>query len=428
MENISMEIEQIIKLLDEIMKNDSYNDEELNDLKSKIKETLNDLKLKKLEHMLEILTKKKLGQSYDDINTDEIDKEIAILTNALETIENNNLIEINNIVNNFNVNNFESSESVAPVVKGGASEKEFKSKEIEDQNFEESSSKELKAIDVYDIDRQLTEVGKPEEKYEDEKTNEKKEKSTFEIDYKDIIDERPFFNTTPNDLVVETDDIILNTEVTEQGVIADSISQLCIHIYNDVVNGIEKLDKVRLDGKKENPNAKYISTKSGDDEKYYFHKGIDDVAELPYGEYINVDEVLDAIQKYYEKNRNTVYTVKEQNKEFSISVTKLKKIEKLLKKCNMLYLVKNKKLTKGDFVAVYGKKAFSNYFDIKINDKINTSTKEGTYVNSVDLIAMLSSLLKSKNKQLEWLREIKKGIDFKDKENTDEEETIKHNK
>ena len=165
-----------------------------------------------------------------------------------------------------------------------------------------------------------------------------------------------------------------------------------------------------------------------DDEKYYFHKGIDDVAELPYGEYINVDEVLDAIQKYYEKNRNTVYTVKEQNKEFSISVTKLKKIEKLLKKCNMLYLVKNKKLTKGDFVAVYGKKAFSNYFDIKINDKINTSTKEGTYVNSVDLIAMLSSLLKSKNKQLEWLREIKKGIDFKDKENTDEEETIKHNK
>lgn len=226
-----------------------------------------------------------------------------------------------------------------------------------------------------------------------------------------------------NDLIDERTPIILNTQVTEQGIIANSMDQLCQHIYCDIIEELEKSDKIKYDIDKDFGN-RYLDVGSQGHFSYY-NIGEDDlVAGLPYGEYFNEEDAIKAIESYAEKNKGTTYIVTEQNEAYNISESKIKKIHKVLKTCSMLLLIKRGKMTESDVISVYGKRRLEKYSKRKDNHvEIEANVKTGSYIHWKDLTSMLERILKSKINQLEWTKYV---VQSNEEKISEDEETIKH--
>lgn len=188
-----------------------------------------------------------------------------------------------------------------------------------------------------------------------------KNKEPFElnIDYnKDTNDEFSNFETENSvDSSVESN---FDSEVDENTIMLNSMDDLCNLIYNDIVAEIDSVDEIKL----------------------------------PYGEFCNENDLNEALDRYYKKDKGINYLVMEENKTFNISQSKLKKISKYLKKCSKI--------------------AYS-----KPSSNKDSKTQ---YLNKIDVIATMENILTSKSKQLEWLKNISKNMKNRFQKNLNEEE------
>lgn len=190
-----------------------------------------------------------------------------------------------------------------------------------------------------------------------------------------------------------------NVDEVEDEVVVDNMENLCEQIYYDIISNMETLETIKLD-KTESGKLQF-----NNDIENYFDGEIDTTIDFAYGEFIKIDDIDEAIQKYYNKDKGKKYVVTEQNKTFNISASKIKKINKVLKTRSIIELVKNNKLSESDIKRVYGKNRNSKKV-YKLGE-VDTNAKAGVYIQKEEMIAVLDNVLKSQSKKLEWLKNIK---------------------
>jgi len=205
-----------------------------------------------------------------------------------------------------------------------------------------------------------------------------------------------------NDDIVEIDDPVISKHEEKDGnIVVDDMENLLKTIYNDIVKEAMKLNSVKLNESKTKDNL-YISSKSGD-EQYKENGMLDESVKLPCGEYVNMDDINQAVNNLYDKTKDRKYIVKETGKEYKISKSTVEKLKNKLKKCSTIKLVKEKKVSKLDLLKIFGKKKANKVMnEVEMSTLKDVNVPEGDYINRNELIANLDNLFTTK--KLEWLR------------------------
>ncbi len=206
----------------------------------------------------------------------------------------------------------------------------------------------------------------------------------------------------PNEDLVDIEDPVLsNYEEKDENTVVDDMENLLKTIYNDIVKEAMKLNSVKLNESKTKDNL-YISSKSGD-EQYKENGMIDESVKLPCGEYVNMDDINQAVNNLYNKTKDRKYIVKETGKEYKISKSTVEKLKNKLKKCSTIKLVKEKKVSKLDLLKIFGKKKANKVMnEVEMSTLKDVNVPEGDYINRNELIANLDNLFTTK--KLEWLK------------------------
>ncbi|MBQ2947264.1 MAG: hypothetical protein IJE04_05440 [Bacilli bacterium] len=206
---------------------------------------------------------------------------------------------------------------------------------------------------------------------------------------------------TDEDIVQIDDPVVSNFEEKNGNIAVDDMQNLLKTIYNEIVKEAMSLNSVKISESKSKDNL-YISSKSGDGE-YKENGMLGESIKLPCGEYINSDDISQAINNLYNKTKDKKYITKETGKEYKISEETIKKLKRKFKKCSTLKLVKEKKVSKLDLLKVFGKtKANKVMTEVEMSTLKEVNVKEGDYINRDDLIISLNNLFI--NKELDWLR------------------------
>lgn len=215
------------------------------------------------------------------------------------------------------------------------------------------------------------------------------------------------------DLVEIEDPVVSEFEEKDGNIVVDDMSNLLKTIYNEIVKEAMKLNSVKLNESKSKEGL-YISSKSGDEE-YKENGMVDESIKLPCGEYLNNDDINQAIDNLYNKTKDRKYIVKATGKEFKISKLTVEKLKHKLKKCSTIKLVKEKKVSKLDLLKVFGKKKANKVMnEVEMSTLKDVNVKEGDYINRNELIANLDNLFTTK--KLEWLKSLSSSL--KDKKNS----------
>ena len=206
----------------------------------------------------------------------------------------------------------------------------------------------------------------------------------------------------PNEDLVDIEDPVLsNYEEKDGNIVVDDMENLLKTIYNDIVKEAMKLNSVKLNESKTKDNL-YISSKSGD-EQYKENGMLDESVKLPCGEYVNMDDINQAVNNLYNKTKDRKYIVKETGKEYKISKSTVEKLKNKLKKCSTIKLVKEKKVSKLDLLKIFGKKKANKVMnEVEMSTLKEVNVPEGDYINRNELIANLDNLFTTK--KLEWLK------------------------
>lgn len=206
----------------------------------------------------------------------------------------------------------------------------------------------------------------------------------------------------PNEDLVDIEDPVLsNYEEKDGNIVVDDMENLLKTIYNDIVKEAMKLNSVKLNESKTKDNL-YISSKSGD-EQYKENGMLDESVKLPCGEYVNMDDINQAVNNLYNKTKDRKYIVKETGKEYKISKSTVEKLKNKLKKCSTIKLVKEKKVSKLDLLKIFGKKKANKVMnEVEMSTLKDVNVPEGDYINRNELIANLDNLFTTK--KLEWLK------------------------
>lgn len=227
----------------------------------------------------------------------------------------------------------------------------------------------------------------------------------YNNNYDDLIDET---RKIDEDMVEINDPVISKYEEKDGNIVVDDMENLLKTIYNEVVKEAMKLNSVKISESKEKlgKDEYYISSKK-DDEDYKVNGTVnfsnDESIKLPCGEYINSDDINEALKNLFNKTKGRTYIVKETGKEYKISRLTVEKLKQKLKKCSTIKLVKEKKISKLDLLKVFGKqKSDSIVKEVEIGQLKDSKLAEGDYINRNELIANLDNLFT--NKKLDWLR------------------------
>lgn len=235
-----------------------------------------------------------------------------------------------------------------------------------------------------------------------EKAEYDRRKNVTTIDYPvSEIFEKP---VEKNEDIVEIDDpVVSKYEEKDENIVVDDMKNLLKTLYNEIVKEVMELNSVKLSESKSKDNL-YISSKSGD-EKYKENGMLDESIKLPCGEYVNSDDINQAINSLYNKTKDRKYIVKSTGKEYKISLETIKKLQRKLKKCSTLKLVKEKKVTKLDLLKVFGKKKANKVMaEVEMSTLKDADIPEGTYINRDDLIIKLKNIFT--NEKIEKLRNL----------------------
>lgn len=204
--------------------------------------------------------------------------------------------------------------------------------------------------------------------------------------------------------------------------IVDNFKHLAGAIYNDIVDLANNLKYIKIDKSSSDDNKRYVSDKV-DGNIDYEYRGSLDLSQvkrndgssesmqirISEGVYINLDEINQAIDNYYNKsNKGQKFFVKEINQEITVSKHDMSKLKKAIKNCTTLRLIKDKKLSEFDVKRVIGKEAYSE-INAEIGN-IQTDLPEGYYISRDELLYELKRMFANKNKRLEWLKNISNKI------------------
>lgn len=457
--NIKELIDLKIKTRDDLLNAQERINEELDSLQYKKLDFLLEISQKNLEL-------KKAGQLLDENfhkdDIDNIDNRINNLTNALELIKINSILTkytkdekqfienqekkleetvVENSTNQSEANiapkNIEtpidSKENNTTEIENSQEQKESQEPEkttetesiqqSEDLSNAESLKEEPEVLDgkpVIDESPSITETGVSEKNFfnsfpdltdditaldrknlffsNNEKTfegeiNYGENDTSQDIDTKDVSE--PHSENNSGDLLDFDSPIDVDNPTNEKNIILDDINDLCYQIYGDLIEYMGKLDTIELE-KSHDGKARFVN-----DSEHSF-KGEIDTFEHAYGEYLKIDDIAEALQRYYEKDKGTNYIVTDQNKAYSISESKIKKINKILSKCAVIKLEKTSGIK--NTLHVLGSKKFSKK-DVNLGS-IKSNAKEGTYVKILDMMAVLDEVLKSKRCQKKWLNSV----------------------
>lgn len=221
-------------------------------------------------------------------------------------------------------------------------------------------------------------------------------------------------SSKPNEDLVENEDpVVSKFEEKDGNIVVDDMQNLLKTIYNEIVKEVMDLNSVKLSESKSKDNL-YISSKTGN-EKYKENGMLDESIKLPCGEYVNSDDINQAINNLYNKNKDRKYIIKDTGKEYKISEENIKKLKNKLKKCSTIKLVKEKKVSKLDILKVFGKKKANKVMaEVEMSTLKDVNVPEGNYINRDDLVIRLNNLFTTK--KLEWLKNFSNTLkDKKDK-------------
>ena len=221
-------------------------------------------------------------------------------------------------------------------------------------------------------------------------------------------------SSKPNEDLVENEDpVVSKFEEKDGNIVVDDMQNLLKTIYNEIVKEVMDLNSVKLSESKSKDNL-YISSKTGN-EKYKENGMLDESIKLPCGEYVNSDDINQAINNLYNKNKDRKYIIKDTGKEYKISEENIKKLKNKLKKCSTIKLVKEKKVSKLDLLKVFGKKKANKVMaEVEMSTLKDVNVPEGNYINRDDLVIRLNNLFTTK--KLEWLKNFSNTLkDKKDK-------------
>ena len=206
-----------------------------------------------------------------------------------------------------------------------------------------------------------------------------------------------------NDIVEIDDPVVSKYEEKDGNIVVDNMENLLKTIYNEIIEEAMKLSSVKLSESKGNleKDEYYISSKEqGED---YQVNGVVNSIKLPCGEYLNSNDINNAIDNLYNRTKGRTYTVKSTGKDYKISKFTIEKLKYKLKKCVTAKLVKENKISKLDIFKVFGKRKankVANTVEISKLDGIKVPT--GDYINRNELITNLDNLFTTK--KLDWLR------------------------
>ena len=234
-----------------------------------------------------------------------------------------------------------------------------------------------------------------------------------------------------DDLIEIEDPVISKFEEKDENIVVDNVQNLLKTIYNEIVKEVMELNSIKLSESKSKDNL-YISSKTGD-EQYKENGMLDESIKLPCGEYLNSDDINQAVNNLYNKTQNRKYIVKSTGKQYKITEETVKKLKRKLKKCSTIKLVKEKKVSKLDLLKVFGKKKANKVMaEVEMSTLKDVNVPEGNYINRDDLIVRLNNLFT--NEKLEWLRGLSNTLkttysdfvsNYIKNKNTDEEELEK---
>lgn len=215
-----------------------------------------------------------------------------------------------------------------------------------------------------------------------------------------------------SDLIEIIDSDIPENEVEEDRVVVDNMENLVKTIYHDVVKTISNLRTIKLNGSKGKleENEAYISAKTNSDS--YEEKGtvkLDKPEQLPCGEYVSNEDIVEATERLYAKPKAITYIVKETGKAYKVSKDAVQKLKETLKNCSTIKLVREKKVSKLDLLKVFGKKKANEVMEeAQIGELRDSNLEEGEFVNKNETIVAFKNLFTEK--KVEWLRNLSNSL------------------
>ena len=211
-----------------------------------------------------------------------------------------------------------------------------------------------------------------------------------------------------NDRIDIDDSYVPDYTVTRNGKFSvNTTDDLYKFLYQQVMDEIDDLKTVKLSPSQGDLGlyGSYVSVKDNNISDYREVGTInlsdkEELLQLPNGEYVNSRDLDIAFNNYRNKNKGTLYEVKETNKKYKLSFSAVKKFREALKKCSTLKLSKNE--TNG--YEMHGKTSGEGAMYQKIGDINNSEMTEGFYLLKNDVVKAIKNVFAPT--KLEWLRNL----------------------
>lgn len=288
----------------------------------------------------------------------------------------------------------------------------------EREEYDRRKASKNSHVSVEDIPKLLNPYSlelEPKENKEDKLVSSKVEfQDLFDVAYNEIKEEE---KQKLEDAGIYDAEYIEEENDTVVDNVEDNIDDLYTDIYDDILKEIDTMKTVRMvldEGLTDTKRS--FEIKENSDQSYEKVGVLDtrlnpgDTIELPSGEFLNENDVIEGIEKLYNKNEQDkkTYVVEGSKEESKFSQKYINKIKRALKKYTALKLVKEKTLQNCDLIRVHGKekiKKLFKKFNVNLAVEKNTGkTYEGNYIEKEDVIKVLGKLINKKAPY--WTRKI----------------------
>lgn len=292
------------------------------------------------------------------------------------------------------------------------------------ENINTQKVEEIQPAEITEEVKELPVVEEPEKEQENTEEQELPKDDSLNNDDDIVIDINP---KVPKDLIDTYTPLDIKSTVEEDqnnNLIVDNLDELSKLIYQDILKETESMSSIKLDPSS-NPamdNNYYFSSKDGSYKKYNYD-GIVSLDEeqpiaLPNGEFINSNDINNALKNFYKKNKGQSVVVREINKTLTVSKKQIRKLKKALKQCSIVKLLQDKKISDTDVKIVYGKE-YGKKTMVKIGN-VSTPLPKGDYILKDELLVKFENIFTSKEKKLEWLKKLSNRVRNLRKNNEDQ--------
>lgn len=292
------------------------------------------------------------------------------------------------------------------------------------ENNDTTKVEEVQPVEITEEVKELPVVEETEKEQENTEEQELPKDDSINNDDDIVIDVNP---KVPEDLIDTYTPLDIKPTVEEDqnnNLIVDNLDELSKLIYHDILKETESMSSIKLDPSS-NPamdNNYYFSSKDGSYKKYNYD-GIVSLDEeqpiaLPNGEFINSNDINNALKNFYKKNKGQSVVVREINKTLTVSKKQIRKLKKALKQCSIVRLLQDKKISDTDVKLVYGKE-YGKKTMVKIGN-VSTLLPKGDYILKDELLVKFENIFTSKEKRLEWLKKLSNRVRNLRKNNEDQ--------